>query len=52
MDEKVTDALIVASMSLVVALVGVVANFLITRLQVQSKFDELTQTQLKDIVAK
>jgi hypothetical protein len=52
MDEKVTTSFIAASMSLIVALVGVVANFLITRLQVQSKINELTQTQLKDIVAK
>ena len=37
---------------MVVALVGVAANFLITRLQVQSKINELTQTQFKDILAK
>jgi hypothetical protein len=52
MDEKVATAWIAASMSLVVALVGVAANFLITRLQVQTKINELTQAQFKDILAK
>jgi hypothetical protein len=52
MDEKVAGAVIAASMSLVVALVGVAANFLITRLQVQNKINELTQTQFKDVLAK
>ena len=52
MDDKLAVAFIAASMSLVIALVGVAANFLITNLQVRSKINELTQTQLKDIVAK
>jgi hypothetical protein len=52
MDEKFAAAWIAASMALVIALVGVVANFLVTRLQVRSKVNELTQTQFKDILAK
>ena len=56
MDEKVASALIAASMSLAVALISLVANFLIARwqarIQVESKINELTQTQFKDILAK
>ena len=51
-DTKVTAALISATVSLIVGIVTAIVTARIARWQVQSKLDELTQTQFKDLVAK
>jgi hypothetical protein len=48
LDTKVSAALVAA----VVALIGLAVTIFTTQLQIRSKIDELTQAQLKDVIAK